>query len=29
LVLGDPKQLKQMALRDPDLQPIWNVIGEI
>ena len=29
LVLGDPKQLKQMALRDPDPQPIWTAIGEI
>jgi tetratricopeptide (TPR) repeat protein len=26
--LGDPKQLKLMALKDPDLEPIWVEIGE-
>jgi len=27
--LGDPKQVKLMALDDPDLEPIWTEIGEI
>jgi hypothetical protein len=27
--LGDPKQIKSMALEDPDLQPLWKKIGEI
>jgi tetratricopeptide (TPR) repeat protein len=27
--LGDPKQVKLMALDDPDLEPMWTEIGEI
>lgn len=27
--LGDRKQLKQLALKDPDLEPFWPELGEI
>jgi tetratricopeptide (TPR) repeat protein len=27
--LGDPKQVKLMALDDPDLEPFWAEIGEV
>jgi predicted Zn-dependent protease len=27
--MADPKQVKLMALNDPDLQPLWKEIGEI
>jgi predicted Zn-dependent protease len=27
LQLGDPKKIKDMARQDPDLQPLWNQIG--
>jgi tetratricopeptide (TPR) repeat protein len=27
--IGDSKQLKLMALNDPDLEPLWRKIGEI
>jgi tetratricopeptide (TPR) repeat protein len=29
LLLGDPKQIKQMALEDPDLQPLKSEISKI
>jgi hypothetical protein len=27
--IGDSKQLKLMALDDPDLEPLWREVGEI
>jgi len=27
--IGDPKQIKLMALEDPDLEPLWKEIGKI
>ena len=27
--LGDAKQIKLLALADPDLEPLWNDIGEV
>jgi hypothetical protein len=26
-VLGDPKKIKEMAVNDPDLRPLWEKIG--
>jgi predicted Zn-dependent protease len=26
-VLGDPKKIKEMALNDPDLEPLWRGMG--
>ena len=27
--IGDPKEMKLMALDDPDLKPLWEKIGEL